>query len=185
MNMYAAIRTRNTSKKNLDKLNSTSIEKVSPKDWARIKDQMMPLEHKIFDKDRAFDELNDFKQTFTNPRAINLVVYNGDAKTIIGYLIAQPLVDTECHTGVHNRKGIMYLESVGILPKYQGQGIGYRLMNALLLFTSLQKKYRGVLLDSTSDGMYKLAKKFKFKTLRYNYGHCYGGAKMMWRGKKW
>ena len=142
----------------------------------------MPLEKRIFKGDTAFDDIKEFRNTIKNPRSISMVVYNGDGKTIVGYLLAQPLIDTECHGGMKNRGNVMYIESIGILPKYQGHGIGFRLMNALLLFTAIENKYKRVLLDATSDGMYKLAKKWKFKVIRYNYGHCYGGAKLMWRG---
>jgi ribosomal protein S18 acetylase RimI-like enzyme len=168
---------RHIFKKNSDKFANININRTRPEEWPQIENEVLCLEKDIFKRDADTDE-EDFI-AFKNPRGINLVLL--DKTRLVGYLMAEPLKDTDYHKGMKKyRSQTMYLESIGILKEYRHEGLGYQLMAAFILLSSLDK-YRLILTDATSQGMVKLAGTFHFKKLRYNQDHR-GGAWIMRRG---
>ena len=132
----------------------------------------MLIEKQIFGN-LAFEE--EQFSTFQNAMAFNLLAYSGGR--IVGYLMSQKLSDSEAHTGMKGRKRIFYLESVGLLPNYQGKGIGKKLMSAYM-DQGLKLKCKEYMLDTKEKSMIVLAEHLGFRKASYNLKH-------FWNGKKW
>lgn len=151
---------------------SIIIVQTTPKFWKTIKAEVLKLEKTIFGAE-AFDE--EPFSTFENPKAYNLIVYSGGR--IIGYMMSERLSDSEVHNGMKHRKKIFYLESIGLLPQYQGRGIGKQLFEKYLNYGK-RSRCTQYLLDTKEKPMIKLAQRYGFRITRYN-------KKQLFNGKKW
>jgi len=151
---------------------STIIMRVTPKDWNRIKTELLGIEKQIFG-DIAFDE--ECFETFKHQNAFNLIVYSHGR--IIGYLMSQKLSASGVHCGMKGKDKIFYLESVGILSKYRGKGIGKTLFEKFLLYGK-RVGCTAYLLDTREEPMIRLAQRHGFRTVSINTKH-------FWDGKKW
>ena len=153
---------------------STKIIRTTPKDWPKIKYKLWQLEQDIFG-DNAFEDIEEL-DTFKNIHGSNYIVKDG--KKIIGYLMSQPLTSDIYHPRIKNRNHTWYLESVGLLPAYQGKGHGKTLIHNMLL-DAIELGCNKAILDATSDGMVALALKEGFKKKYYNPNHGNTGAWIM------
>lgn len=151
---------------------SIIILQTKPSDWNRIKTELLSIEKQIFGS-IAFDE--ECFETFKHPRAYNLLVYHHGR--IIGYLMSQKLSVSGVHCGMKNKHKIFYLESVGILEKYRGKGIGKTLLEKFLS-RGQRIGCKAYLLDTREKPMIRLAQHYGFRTVSINKKH-------FWDGKKW
>ena len=152
------------------------IVQIKPGAWKDIQGPLLKVEKEIFGK-KAFPEDEDCFETFRNPRAYNLAVY--DESELVGYLMSERLSESECHKGMKDRDKILYLESVGILAKYQGRGIGKALIE-LYLEHAKRKNYKKCLLDTAEESMIGLAEHLGFEKIRYSKSFKeYGGSWIM------
>ena len=151
---------------------SIIILQTKPQDWNKIKVELLAIEKEIFG-DIAFDE--ECFSTFKKPNTYNLLIYSSGR--LIGYLMSQRLSNSGVHCGMKHKNKIFYLESVGILDKYRGKGIGRTLFEK---FLSKGKKIgcTSYLLDTKEKPMIKLAQRHGFRVVSINTKH-------FWDGKKW
>ena len=141
------------------------IRKTKTNEWKNIKDKVNEIEKNTFEKELQYEDI-DF-ETFKNKKAINLLLFNDDR--VVGYLMSSRLEDDiRCNKDVHYGKfDTYYLESIAIIPKYQGKGLGKKLFSKFLGLVK-QKGCRRVLLDAASDSMEKLALFYSFKKIRHH-----------------
>ena len=149
------------------------IIRVNPKLYGILKMRLWIIEQEIF-KEEAFEDIESL-DTFLNKNAYNYIVL--DNTRIVGYLMSAPLIDSSEHLEMKDRKNYFYLESIGLLPKYQKIGLGYKLIDKFLIAS--KKKHLVPLLDATSEGMVRLALKKGFKKVRFNAKHTKNGAWIM------
>lgn len=147
------------------------IIRAHPKDWNKIKGELIKVEKQIFGELAFTEEQFD---TFQNPEAFNLLVYYDNK--IIGYLMSQRLSDSGEHNRMINKDKIFYLESVGLLSEYTGKGIGKELMQAYLNH-GIKLKCKSYLLDTKEESMIGLAERVGFKKVSYNKKHFKDGNK--------
>jgi len=143
------------------------IIKTKHTGWNEIKHGVLEVEHKTFDSDLRYQEEHDDFESFVLENTINFVVKDKD--NIIGYLMSCPIendkrYDHDKHFGLHDT---VHLESMAILAKHQGKGIGKNLFETFLK-AAKKAKFKRVVLDATSDSMLGLAKKFQFKKLQFH-----------------
>jgi ribosomal protein S18 acetylase RimI-like enzyme len=135
--------------------------------WYDIKDGILEVEHKTFDHDSRYQEEHDDFESFVKDNTINFIVKDNDK--IIGYLMSCPIendirYDHDEYFGKHDT---FHLESMAILKKYRGTGLGNRLFEKFLE-TAKKLKFKRVVLDATSESMTMLALKHGFKKLTFH-----------------
>ena len=147
-----------------------TIKKTSPKDFESIKDSIVRVENLAFEEDVRFVyEDGDF-DNFELENSLCYIIIDTDAKSskqIIGYIMAGPVEnDSRYKKSKYWNTNTLHLDSIAIDPKYQGQGLGLKAINKLIL-DAKKYKFSSIILDATSVGMHKLSLKTGFKKIRH------------------
>lgn len=118
-----------------------NIKRVLPKDWHRVKKQVMRIEKSAFPVELRQDK-DDIASTFLDERDICLIATVG--KKIVGCLYSAPVEDFDNYDvpGIeddpnYGEENSVYLESFAVLKKYRGRGIGKALVKKM---TEIAKK---------------------------------------------
>ena len=123
------------------------IRPMRPDELTAAKQMMLTVAAGIFEPDHpaanfvnrhtvALSDVDDFQRHYGPPRGIFLVAVDG--KTVIGTGAIRPIDDETAE-----------LRRMWLLPEYHGQGIGYRLIQALLDFVRAAG-YRRVRLSTSA-----------------------------------
>lgn len=145
------------------------IKRIKVNEWQDVRKQVMNIEHKTFERALRYSEKDGDYDSFKFKNSINLIIYEDNAAA--GYLMSSCLEDdTRCKNDSHyGMNDTLYIDSIAILPTYQGKGLGRKIFKKVLGLAekSEEKKYSRIILDATSDGMVKLAESFGFKKIKY------------------
>jgi ribosomal protein S18 acetylase RimI-like enzyme len=141
------------------------IIKTKPEDWPQIKKGIYIIESDTFEEEIRYDE-EDF-DSFELENTINYIVKD-DTDEIIGYLMSCPIENDERyeedeHFGKHDT---IHVESMALLPKCQGKGIGKMLFEKFM-HDSESMEFKRIVLDATSKQMISLALKYDFKKVKF------------------
>lgn len=141
------------------------IRKIRINEWQKVRKEVMYIEHNTFEKELWYVEEDGDYDSFKFEGSINLMIF--DNNKIIGYLMSSKIEDdVRCKKDKHyGMNDSIYLDSVAILPLYQGKGLGKKLFKKFLGLAS--RKYSRVILDATSESMIKLADSEGFKKIKY------------------
>ncbi|MEM5828214.1 MAG: GNAT family N-acetyltransferase [Candidatus Aenigmatarchaeota archaeon] len=145
-------------------INNLEIEifRTEPKDWKKIRRDIMKIENSAFEKNVRQDE-DDIKSTFLDERSVNLILVVN--REIVGYTMGSPIEDYwYCEKYLEYNPELIrktyYIESTAILPEYQGKGLGYILREELV--KELKKeKYEYVASHATDIRILKIYKKLE------------------------
>lgn len=140
------------------------ILKTEPSQWLAIKGRILELENAIFEEPLRFTE-KEFG-SFIKHDALNYIL--SDKDSIIGYLMACHIEDDEAYSDdTHfGLRDTLHLESIGILPKYQGSGLGQVLLSRFL-DDARSSGYARVVMDATSDAMVFIGLKHGFAKVEF------------------
>lgn len=142
------------------------IVRVKPSDWEKIRKSIKRIEKEVFElKLRYAEYLGDFKP-FKNPESINLILKDGN--NVAGYLMSSRIeTDRRFIKDKHyGKKDTICLDSIAIRNKYQGRGLGRKLLRSFIA-KAKRKKIKRIVLDATSAGMLKLAESEGFKVKKF------------------
>jgi len=140
---------------------------TEPEDWKDIKQSIMKIENSAFEREVRQDEY-DIESTFIDEKSICLIVKDKESKEIVAYTMSSPLEDYyflffDSHYGKYNS---LYLESIAVLPKYQGKGIG-KLLIENLIEKARKRKYKRITLHATNEIITHICEKYGFRKVKY------------------
>ena len=140
------------------------IRQIEPHEASIAKDLIYRIAHRVFQDTRPLEEsiafyeskgtlndMDDIQQTYFENEGIFLVMT--DNEQIIGTGAIRKLDDTTCE-----------LKRVWLLFEYHGKGLGYRMIQELLVFAR-RKGYQRIRLETDRDGQsraYDLYKRLGF-----------------------
>ena len=126
------------------------IRRIEPDEWIIAKQLIYRVAHIIFNDARPLEDsmaygesngwlkdMNDIQQTYFNNDGIFLVMT--DANQLIGTGAIRKFEDKICE-----------LKRLWLLPDYHGKGLGYRMMQKLLLFAR-EKGYERIRLETDPE----------------------------------
>lgn len=125
-------------------------------------EEIWQLERRIFDRDGRSTK-KDLQEIY-NCR--ELLIIND-----YGYAVGCPLEEAEKKEipdedkKNHGKKNTLYIFSIGIVPEARGKGMGKKMLNELISFSTKPR----ISLDTTSDAMKKLCLKLGFKQILNTY----------------
>ena len=123
------------------------IRRIKPNEWAAAKRVVYRVAHAIFNDQRALEEsiayyesknelkdMDDIQKNYFENGGIFLVMTDNDQFICTGAI--RKLKDDICE-----------LKRLWLLPEYHGQGLGYRMLNELLIFAR-EKGYNRIWLET-------------------------------------
>ena|SRR3989338_1184566 len=139
------------------------IIQTKPSDWNKIKKHVMSIEKSAFEEDMRFVEKHGDFEPFLIEESVNLIALDG--KKYIGYLMSSRLEDDSRYRkdGHFGKFDTVSLDSIAIVPSYQGRGVGKKLFKAFLGKVAAKR----IVLDATSPGMERLALSEGFRKVKH------------------
>jgi len=144
------------------------VYRVEPKDWERIKDEIIKIENSAFESSVRQDE-EDLRETFTYEKSICLVVIDKSNRRIVAYTMGAPLkwyIFLKKFDKHHENYNTFYIESTAVLPGYQNKGIG-KMLKRTLIEEVKKYGYNRITTHATNEAIRRINKQFGFRDVKY------------------
>ena len=144
------------------------VHRVEPSDWKRIKEDILRIENSAFETNIRQDE-EDLRETFAYKKSICLVAIDKNNKKVVAYTMGAPL---EWYTFLENfdehygNYDTFYIESISVLPEYQGRRIG-KMLKRILIDEVRKEGYERITVHATNDVIKKINEQFGFRCIKY------------------
>lgn len=141
--------------------------------WSKFRKQIMDIENSLYPEDISETE-QEIKEIFFEKDAIFIMFIDEDK--LIGYICGNNIEkyvtkkDKE-YNSKFNKNNTIYVETINVDKKYQGTGIGTKLLRYFIK-QSMDKGYKYVTGHYCEGSSTKLAKKFNGKILLTDNDYC-------------
>ena len=144
--------------------NMNTVKRTKPSDWKSIKCDIVRIEKTCFERG-VRQPKEELKEIFKDDDSLTYIAKKDD--NLVGYLSAAPLEECDYVEDYSPKcNSSIYVESIAILPNFQGNGLGDGLME-MFMADSKKEGYSRITLHATSEGMLRLAEKKGFKKLKF------------------